>query len=526
MTGPEASARSQFRFPVLAGITLVCTLSAFSALAYFHHPSRATRKTLPDPSLARRRALEPTRHLEAGRYGPSYDDVAEALIEPAPDPTIERFKLDRPVSIGGLLRDAGLDEPERNAWAQAFRSSAHWGILRPGHQVALYKDPETGRIEALEYDLDDDSVIMTKTLGDGVVFSTRKTLVYSPQTVAYSLSLAQGLDTAAARKHLPSTVVEQIKDAFGTRLPRLGADGTLKLAYKELVTPDGTHHRDENLQACKLQLGRRSYSAFSFHDEHGHEHLYDEQGKPLQPQFLRFPVKFAYISSGFSPSRYHPILHIYRAHVGIDLAARYGTPVKAVSDGKIQFANWDGELGRCIRIQHDNGMISVYAHLSALSPGIKPGVPVRIGEVIGYVGSTGLATGPHLHYALYKDGQFIDPLTANLEEEGTDISSSRRPLFERFKKQFEKVFADLRGVTKGGIAEAAVEDPSLTEPNALADETPAPIPPAPRSRHRYSHHQHVHLVRGGLLREGGSKASDDSPLTHLIRGGLLGDPTM
>ena len=172
------------------------------------------------------------------------------------------------------------------------------------------------------------------------------------------------------------------------------------------------------LEACKLQQGRRSYSAFSFHDEHGREHLYDEQGKPLQPQFLRFPVKFLYISSGFSPSRYHPILHRFRPHVGIDLAARYGTPVKAVSDGKVQFADWDGELGRCIRIEHDNALVSVYAHLSAISPEVKAGAPVRIGQVIGYVGSTGLSTGPHLHYALFKDGQFVDPLTANLDEGG------------------------------------------------------------------------------------------------------------
>jgi murein DD-endopeptidase MepM/ murein hydrolase activator NlpD len=528
MTGPEPSARSQFRLPVLAGIALLSALGAFYAFIHFSRRPRVVATVAPRQRLVRAQTHKPMRTLQAGRYGPSYDDVAEAQIEPAPEPRIERFKLDRPVSIAGLLRDAGLEEPERNAWAQAFRSSAHWGILRPGHQVALYKDPETGQIQALEYDLDDDSVIMTKTVGDGVVFSTRKTLTYQPQAVAYSLSLAQGLDTAAATKHLPNAVVEQIKDAYATRLPQLGANGTLKLIYKELVTPDGAHHRAQDLQACKLQVGRHSYSAFSFHDEHGHEHLYDEHGKPLQPQFLRFPVKFAYISSGFSPSRYHPILHIYRPHVGIDLAARYGTPVKAVSDGKVQFADWDGEMGRCIRIQHDNGLVSVYAHLSAVSPEVKPGAPVRIGQIIGYVGSTGLSTGPHLHYALYRDGQFVDPLTANLDEGGSDIPTVRRPLFERFKKQFDKVFADLHGITKGGVAEAAVDDPSMTATDAMADESPQPMvmPPPPHSRHRSTHHQPVHLVRGGLLREGNSKAADSGPLEHLIHGGLLGDPSL
>ncbi len=263
--------------------------------------------------------------------------------------------------------------PNATPGQQAFRSSAHWGVLSPGHQVSVFKDPKTGRVQALEYDLDDESVIRAQNLGDGVVLASRQALYYQPQTVAYSLSLAEGLEVAAAKKHVPDAVVEQIKDAFGTRLPQVGSGGTVKLVYKELVTPDGTHHRDQDLQACKIQLGRRSFCAFSFHDEQGREHLYDEQGNSLQPQFLRFPVAFQYISSSFSPSRYHPILHRFRAHVGVDLAARYGTPVKAVSDGKIQFADWDGELGRCIRIEHDNSLVSVYAHLSADQPGGEAG---------------------------------------------------------------------------------------------------------------------------------------------------------
>ena len=362
--------------------------------------------------------------------------------------------------------------------------------------MSVFKDPRTGRVQALEYDLDDQSVIRAQNLGDGVVLATRQALYYQPQTVAYSLSLAEGLDAAAAKKHVPDAVVEQIKDAFGTRLPQIGSGGTIKLVYKELVTPDGAHHRDQDLQACKIQLGRRSFCAFSFHDGQGREHLYDEQGNPLEPQFLRFPVAFQYISSSFSPSRYHPILHRFRAHVGVDLAARYGTPVKAVSDGKVQFADWDGELGRCIRIEHDNALVSVYAHLSEIHPAVKQGAPVRIGQVIGYVGSTGLSTGPHLHYALLKDGHFLDPMTANLDEGGgTAISEDRRPLFERFKHQFERVLGGLHGIAQGWAA-----DRSTTRVITLGDNLDPGALPAESSRRR-SRHQ-THLLRGGLLRDG------------------------
>jgi murein DD-endopeptidase MepM/ murein hydrolase activator NlpD len=474
--------------------------------------------------------------MEAGRPGPAYDNVAEPRTEPVLELRVVRFQLDRPVSISGLLRDAGVGDSEREAWAEAFRSSAHWGILSPGHQVSVFKDPHTGQVQALEYDFDDNSIIRAENIGGGVVLATRQPLRYRPQTVAYSLSLAQGLDVAAASKHLPGAVVEQIKYAFATRMPGMEARGTLKLVYKELVTPDGQHHRDQDLQACKIQSGRHSYSAFAFNDGRGREHLYDENGNSLEPQFLRFPVAFQYISSSFSPWRYHPILHRFLPHAGIDLAARYGTPVEAISDGRIQFANWDGGLGRCVRIVHDTGLVSVYGHLSAISPEVTPGAPVRMGQVIGYVGSTGLSTGPHLHYALFKDGRFLDPLTVNLDggASGT-IAGEQRPLFERFRQEFEKVFAHLHP----GVANAAVTDPDINRLEAFNSEAEPAVhfsmPPSglsipgslsPPRPERALRHREVHLARGGLLRESRQRTSSSAALDRLINSGLMGDPSM
>jgi murein DD-endopeptidase MepM/ murein hydrolase activator NlpD len=530
VTGQEAFARAPRTIAAVACLALVCAIGAAYAFAQDHRqdlPSQSAAKPAKASSAAAvsRPPLQP---LEAGRPAPSYDDVSETRVEPALEPQVERFKIDRAVSITGLLRQAGIQEPERDAWAEAFRSSAHWGILSPGHEVKVFRNLRTGRVQALEYDLDDNSAIRAESVADGVVFATRQPLAYQPETVAYTLSLAQGLNIAAARRHLPSAVLEQIKDAFATRLPQLDAGGTLKLVYKELVSPDGLHHRNQDLQACKIQQGRHSYCAFSFNDGHGREHLYDENGNSLEPQFLRFPVAFQYISSSFSPSRYHPILHVFRPHAGIDLAARDGTPVKAVSDGVIQFADWEGELGRCIRIQHDNSLISVYAHLSMISPDIRPGTRVRIGQVIGYVGSTGLSTGPHLHYALIKNGQFVDPLTANLDEGGGTVANDRRPLFESFKNEFERVFARLHGAGGVPLMDPAVsrmeafnadaEPPvSYSVPSSIT--VPAALLRAPRTPRR------EHLVRGGLLREG-HQGPDNSPIGRLIRGGLLGDPSL
>ena len=118
----------------------------------------------------------------------------------------------------------------------------------------------------------------------------------------------------------------------------------------------------------------------------GEAHLYNAEGVALEPQSLRFPVDFQYISSGFSFHRYHPILHEYRPHVGVDLVAHYGTPVKAIADGRVESAGWCGELGRCVRSITTTGMVSIYGHLSEITPGLQPGNPVRVGELIGRVG--------------------------------------------------------------------------------------------------------------------------------------------
>ena len=472
--------------------------------------------------------------MEAGRPAPQYDNVAEPREQPALEMRVVKFELDRPVTIWGFLRDAGVSTSESGSWAEAFRSAAPWGILSPGHQVTIYKDPRNDQVRALEYDYDDNSIIRAEDIGGGVVLATREPLRYRPQTVAYSLSLADGLDVAAARKHLPGAVVEQIKYAFATRMPGLETRGTLKLVYKELVTMDGQHHRDQDLQACKIQSGRRSFCAFAFNDGRGREHLYDEYGNSLEPQFLRFPVAFQYISSSFSPARYHPILHRFLPHAGIDLAARYGSPVQAISDGRIQFADWDGGLGRCVRIQHDSGLVSVYAHLSAISPEVKPGTPVRLGQVIGFVGSSGLSTGPHLHYALYKDGRFLDPMTVNLDGSGTGaIAGDLRPMFQTFRREFEKVFARLHP----GVANAAVTDPTINRLEAFNSQAePAvhfamppsgfSIPGSLNPPRVAAPRREVHLARGGLLRESRQRISSSAALDRLINSGLIGEPSM
>lgn len=155
------------------------------------------------------------------------------------------------------------------------------------------------------------------------------------------------------------------------------------------------------------------FKAYYFKDE---DSYFDENGKSRVKQFLRTPMNFKRISSKFSLKRYHPILKIFRPHYGIDFVAPLGTLVSAIGDGVVAFAGYKGSYGNLVIIEHKNNFTSYYGHLNKFAKNIKKGIFVKQGDVIGYVGSTGLATGPHLHFELHKAGILINPFKLKLPQ--------------------------------------------------------------------------------------------------------------
>ncbi len=170
--------------------------------------------------------------------------------------------------------------------------------------------------------------------------------------------------------------------------------------------------------------------------------FYNENGLSLKRPFLKSPLRFTRISSRFSKGRRHPILGGVFPHYGVDYAAPTGTPVWAVADGTVVSCGWGGGFGKQIVIRHPNGYMTYYGHLSRYGPGIRKGVQVKQKQVIGYVGSTGLSTGPHLDYRLAKNGKFVNPLTANFPS-GFPIEKRK---MEAFQKRRDEVVAWLQGI--------------------------------------------------------------------------------
>lgn len=207
-------------------------------------------------------------------------------------------------------------------------------------------------------------------------------------------------------------------DSFRVAVPKLSVDGRF-IKYGPIVS-------------AEFVRGSRVLRAVRFEREAGSAGYYSPDGTPLRKAFLRSPLRFTRISSGFTTRRLHPVLHTVRAHLGIDFAAPTGTPVSASADGVVSTAGWSGGYGKCVRIRHANGFETLYGHLSRID--VRAGQRVSQGTRIGAVGQTGLATGPHLDYRMVQNGAFVNPFRAQTPP-AEPIDADERPAFDAARSQ-------------------------------------------------------------------------------------------
>ncbi|MGA2408861.1 MAG: M23 family metallopeptidase [Candidatus Binataceae bacterium] len=425
--------RFRYRWPRVVTALIVVIFASVGSVRIFMSSVGADPQDAAAPDLSE----------TAGHVDPVFADEPE-VVKPAPEPIAIALNIDRTSSVESFLQDAGLESGEARRWADFFERTSASESLAQGHSITLYKDPENGSLRELKYNLDDHVAVREKTYGDGVIRSSQELITYVLQPVAVAFRLTDDFPHEAARNDLPQPIIATLENAFPDNgsLATLPRGSAIKLIYQEMVSRDGTTRMVTGLQAAQIRSPGKTLTAFAFRDENGEAHLYNADGVALGQQELRFPLNFEYISSGFSFHRYHPILHEYRPHNGIDLVARYGTPVKAVADGRVETAGWCGELGRCVRIQHDGGLVSIYGHLSEIAAGLEAGDNIKVGDPVGRVGTSGLSTGPHLHFGLERDGEYLDPLAQNLGVEH-HVSPAMRALFDHLKQNYLKLMSRL-----------------------------------------------------------------------------------
>jgi len=204
---------------------------------------------------------------------------------------------------------------------------------------------------------------------------------------------------------------------------------SFKVIYEELFIEDKSLG-SSRVYGAQFTRSGVTVTAIPFIQD-GKESFFDIDGNSLRKAFLKAPLQFSRISSRFSANRLHPILRIRRAHFGVDYAAPVGTPVHAIGDGRVISATNEGASGRMVKIQHNSVYSTAYLHLSRFGQGIFAGAVVKQGDIIGYVGSTGLSTGPHLDFRFYKNGSPVDPLKVD--------APSVEPVLEKDKAKFEKI---------------------------------------------------------------------------------------
>jgi murein DD-endopeptidase MepM/ murein hydrolase activator NlpD len=221
--------------------------------------------------------------------------------------------------------------------------------------------------------------------------------------------------------------------------------------------------------AAEFQNNGRTLRAVRFTPPSGEPAYYDEHGRSLRRFFLRSPLKFEpHITSGFTRRRFHPVLKIHRPHLGVDYGAPTGAPVVAVASGTVVSATFDGRNGRMIWLRHARGYETYYLHLSAFGPGVRTGRRVSQGQVIGRVGSTGLATGPHLDYRLRKNGAFVNPVREHRNmPPGDPVPAAARAAFEAARNRA------LEMLNQAMQAEASDDEvtPSVSSPAVPGEET-------------------------------------------------------
>ncbi len=217
---------------------------------------------------------------------------------------------------------------------------------------------------------------------------------------------------AAAKATVDSRVAAVARELATSGTPAIGTE--LRLVFATTDARPGSKI-GRRLVAVQIGSGAKARRAFHVVDEaSGIDGFYDASGRPLERRLLRYPVAHLVVSSRFAMSRKHPITKKHRPHLGVDFAAPRGTPVVAVGDGEVIDAGWDGPFGRHVRIRHGDDIVTAYAHLDRIATGVRVGTRVRRGETIGTVGATGLATGPHLHFGVIRNGKYVDPLTTTL----------------------------------------------------------------------------------------------------------------
>lgn len=301
--------------------------------------------------------------------------------------------------------------------------------IKAGNFLELVSDYETGNLKEILYKIDSEEELAIIPAGADKYLASCRPIAYETKVVSQEAEIASSLYLSALEIGMDEKVVIELAEAFQWTIdfamdPRVG--DTFKAIYEERYI-NGEYIRPGKILAARYVNSGTAYELYYFSESEDNEGYFDENGNSVQKMFLKAPVAFKYISSGFTTgSRYVEAFNVSTGHRAIDYAAPIGTPIRSVGDGSITLAGWNGSYGNMVSVRHNGSYSTNYAHMSKIA--VRRGQKVKQGEIIGYVGSTGFSTGPHLHYEMVRNGIKVNPLTETLPP-GTAIKEENKERF-------------------------------------------------------------------------------------------------
>jgi len=356
-------------------------------------------------------------------------------------------------TVSKALRDQGVSASLVHKLAIAMRPEFDFRRARPGDFFALILDG-TGSILSFQYQRGRSDVHRLERSRDGSLVARSEEVPMERRVVQLAGLVDSSLFESLLKQGEKPDLVNHFVDIFiwdfdFARETRPGDE--YRLVFEKFYDQDGFVKYGDVLAAQYISASRDLTAVF-FEDEEGYADYYTPRGTSVRRSFLRAPLRYSRISSRYSNSRLHPVLKVRRPHHGIDYAAPMGTPIWAVADGEVIHKSWTGGFGRLIKVRHRNGYISYYGHLSRYADTLSVGDRVRQKQVIGYVGSSGLSTGPHLDYRLQIGGRFVDPMKVKFPA-GAPISVISR---SRFEAAASALLAELNSAEPAVVLEAAM----------------------------------------------------------------------
>ncbi len=382
-------------------------------------PNRGSTGFLPEAQAAE--PVAPEMPIAAEPAQEPYSDSAKPTQEIA-------YKIKSGDSLASIFKQQGLSANLLHRIVHSSDTAKTLTDIRPGEMLYLALDDASNlmslrlvhnKISSLEITPDGDSF--------NASLNNREVEVRSNHL---SGTIENSLYVAAKKAGLSEKLIMQLADIFGWDVDfalEIRSGDRFTVIFQEDYL-DGEKLKDGPILAAEFVNQGKTYRAIRYIDETGHADYYTPEGRSMRKAFLRAPVDFRRISSKFTQERWHPVLGKKRPHRGVDYAAKTGTPIKAAGDGKVIFRGKKGGYGNAVIIQHGQTYTTLYGHLSKFNKSAKRGSKVKQGQVIGYVGQTGLATGPHLHYEFRVNGVHRNPLTVKLP--------AAEPIAEKYRDDF------------------------------------------------------------------------------------------